>query len=118
METDEVPEETMRERERQEVKDLIKAQGVDGSVDKGANQTGMYELCGESSRCAHNRTGETDDEDALPAIVTHKGNSADSGHYIGWTRQPTEENGIPGEEDWWKFDGESGSCSTFRNAAG
>lgn len=40
------------------------------------------------------------------AIVTHKGNSADSGHYIGWTRQPTEENGIPGEEDWWKFDGE------------
>jgi hypothetical protein len=40
------------------------------------------------------------------AIVTHKGNSADSGHYIGWTRQPTEENGVPGEEDWWKFDGE------------
>jgi len=53
METDEVPEETMREKEKQEVKDLIKAQG--GGVDKGANQTGMYELCGECrlprSRC-------------------------------------------------------------------
>lgn len=46
------------------------------------------------------------------AIVTHKGNSADSGHYIGWTRQPTEENGVPGEEDWWKFDGEPrGGCA-------
>lgn len=44
---EEVPEEKMREREREMVKDLIKAQ--EGAVDKGANQTGLYELCGESS---------------------------------------------------------------------
>jgi hypothetical protein len=44
---EEVSEEKMREREREMVKDLIKAQ--EGAVDKGANQTGLYELCGESS---------------------------------------------------------------------
>lgn len=43
---EEVSEEKMREREREMVKDLIKAQ--EGAVDKGANQTGLYELCGES----------------------------------------------------------------------
>jgi len=48
----EVPEEEMREKERQQVKDLIKAQGGQGdAVEKGSNQTGLYELCGESSRC-------------------------------------------------------------------
>jgi hypothetical protein len=45
----EVPEEEMREKERQQVKDLIKAQGGQGdAVEKGSNQTGLYELCGES----------------------------------------------------------------------
>jgi uncharacterized UBP type Zn finger protein len=34
----------------------------------------------------------------LHSIVTHKGRSADSGHYIGWTRQG------PGSRYWWKFD--------------
>ena len=43
---EEVSEEKMREREREMVKDLIKAQ--EGAVDKGANQTGLYELCGKS----------------------------------------------------------------------
>jgi ubiquitin carboxyl-terminal hydrolase 14 len=41
--------------------------------------TGMYELVG---------------------VVTHKGRSADSGHYIGWVRQ--EGNA----EYWWKYDDE------------
>ncbi len=44
-----------------------------------ANFTGKYELMG---------------------IVTHKGRSADSGHYIGWVRQ------APGSSMWWKFDDE------------
>jgi hypothetical protein len=48
---EEVPEEKMREREREMVKDLIKAQ--EGAVDKGANQTGLYELCGESRTDLH-----------------------------------------------------------------
>ncbi len=34
----------------------------------------------------------------LMGVVTHKGRSADSGHYIGWVRQS------PGSEFWWKYD--------------
>ena len=34
----------------------------------------------------------------LHSLVTHKGRSADSGHYIGWTRQ------APGSSYWWKYD--------------
>lgn len=33
----------------------------------------------------------------LHGIVTHKGRSADSGHYIGWVRQS------PGSSYWWCF---------------
>lgn len=40
-----------------------------------------------------------------PALVTHKGASADSGHYIGWTRKDDGEPAASGEEDWYKFDG-------------
>lgn len=37
-------------------------------------------------------------------MVTHKGASADSGHYMGWTRK--EEGYVPsGEEEWWHFNG-------------
>jgi len=32
------------------------------------------------------------------SLVTHKGRSADSGHYIGWSRQE------PGSSLWWKYD--------------
>ena len=34
----------------------------------------------------------------LMGVVTHKGRSADSGHYIGWVRQHPE------SDFWWKFD--------------
>ena len=34
----------------------------------------------------------------LMGVVTHKGRSADSGHYIGWVRQ------APGSDYWWKYD--------------
>lgn len=37
----------------------------------------------------------------LMGCVTHKGRSADSGHYIGWVRQS------PGSEKWWKYDDET-----------
>ena len=33
----------------------------------------------------------------LVAVLTHVGRTADSGHYIGWTKQ---QNGT----GWWKFD--------------
>lgn len=41
-------------------------------------------------------------------MVTHKGASADSGHYIGWARK---DGGFEasGEEEWYKFDGELSS---------
>lgn len=35
---------------------------------------------------------------SLHSIVTHKGRSADSGHYIGWVRQADNPN------FWWKYD--------------
>lgn len=34
----------------------------------------------------------------LMGVVTHKGRSADSGHYIGWVREKE------GSDKWWKFD--------------
>lgn len=34
----------------------------------------------------------------LHSLVSHKGRSADSGHYIGWVRDQ------PGSDVWWKFD--------------
>ncbi len=37
----------------------------------------------------------------LMGIVTHKGRSADSGHYIGWVRS------VPGSSLWWKYDDET-----------
>lgn len=37
----------------------------------------------------------------LFGVVTHKGRSADSGHYIAWVRQS------PGSDYWWKYDDES-----------
>lgn len=37
----------------------------------------------------------------LHSCVTHKGRSADSGHYIGWVRQG------PGSDYWWKYDDET-----------
>lgn len=34
----------------------------------------------------------------IMGVVTHKGRSADSGHYIGWVRQE------PSSDVWWKYD--------------
>jgi ubiquitin carboxyl-terminal hydrolase 14 len=40
-------------------------------------------------------------------MVTHKGASADSGHYIGWTRNDKSGTFVAsGEEEWYKFDGQ------------
>lgn len=60
------------------------------SADKGANQTGLYELRG---------------------VVTHQGASADSGHYAACVKkegQKHPQTGKRGEEDgkWWWFNDE------------
>ena len=43
----------------------------------------------------------------LHGVVTHKGRSCDSGHYIGWVRK------APGSDEWFKYDDEKVSpCTT------
>lgn len=55
----------------------------------------------------------------LIGVVTHKGRSADSGHYVGWVKKhigedpvPKSENGVPSkkvkpeDEEWIKYDDE------------
>ncbi|ORY72928.1 hypothetical protein BCR35DRAFT_307467 [Leucosporidium creatinivorum] len=52
--------------------------------DVGANVTGLYELAG---------------------IVTHKGASADGGHYVGWCASNANgEIEDPDKQEWFKFD--------------
>ncbi|EPZ34611.1 cysteine proteinase [Rozella allomycis CSF55] len=52
--------------------------------DVGSNTTGFYELT---------------------AVLTHIGRSADSGHYIGWTKDQSSDK-------WWKFDDDKVSPAT------
>ncbi|EIW68688.1 hypothetical protein TREMEDRAFT_39596 [Tremella mesenterica DSM 1558] len=76
-------EETKRAEENKRVTEVIAEQNIDlGRV--GQNPSALYELC---------------------AMVTHKGASADSGHYIGWARKDQPRAFVPsGEESWYKFD--------------
>ncbi|GAA5823790.1 hypothetical protein JCM10212_001139, partial [Sporobolomyces blumeae] len=64
----------------------------DLEADKGANVSGLYELVG---------------------LVTHKGASADGGHYVGWTAAPRtlpdgspDLDADPDKQEWYKFDDE------------
>ncbi len=69
------------------------------AADAGANVTGMYELV---------------------AIITHKGASADGGHYVGWSKVPPKEglkaseqvHGDPDKQEWYKFDDDKVSLVT------
>lgn len=68
-------------------KDLLTSVSPILSADKGANQTGLYELRG---------------------VVTHQGASADSGHYTAYVKKEGRKDpqtGKRGEEDgkWWWF---------------
>jgi len=82
----------LREREAKEFEASI---DPELKADIGASVTGLFELC---------------------AIVTHKGASADSGHYIGFVKKDAfhepksylEE----GNEDWYQFDDEKVSVVT------
>nr|CCM73231.1 CNG04540p [Kwoniella mangrovensis] len=77
----------IRREERKKIEDLVKEKGIDGET----NVSGMYELY---------------------AMVTHKGASADSGHYIGWTRKESEVPVASSEEEWYKFDDDKVSVVT------
>ncbi|KAJ9118119.1 hypothetical protein QFC22_004020 [Naganishia vaughanmartiniae] len=89
MEVDKLEDEpAIQQRERGKIQQLIKSTVGEDKMQRepGTNWSGLYELS---------------------AIVTHKGPSADSGHYIAWARQEPSEDVVPGEEDWYKFDGYS-----------
>lgn len=74
------------------------------SLDPSATQATIFE--GIKS-VPHEAPGTVFSEQGLPdgftghyelhSIVTHKGRSADGGHYIGWTRQE------PGSSKWWCY---------------
>ncbi|KAH9450679.1 hypothetical protein Pst134EB_018205 [Puccinia striiformis f. sp. tritici] len=98
VEEEEEDEESIRERESAILMSLI---DPDLATDLGTNPTAQYELCG---------------------IVTHKGASADGGHYLAWVRcdaaksnpnLPTPSSTTtpikhqdPDEQEWYKFDDE------------
>ncbi|KAA1104684.1 deubiquitinating enzyme [Puccinia graminis f. sp. tritici] len=102
-EEEEEDEATIREREAAVLMSLMDPELVN---DVGTNPTAQYELCG---------------------IVTHKGASADGGHYMAWVRcdaakanpnlpQPSTsepssstkklEHQDPDDQEWYKFDDE------------
>ena len=62
----------------------------------------IYDFCNESlqAKIREARTVEGNETGVyeLFALVSHKGRSADSGHYIGYTRQQSE------SDKWWVFD--------------
>ncbi|KAF8578878.1 cysteine proteinase [Ramaria rubella] len=82
----------LRERESKEFEASV---DPELKADTGASVTGLFELC---------------------AIVTHKGASADSGHYIGFVKKdafhPPRSFLEEGDEDWYQFDDERVSVVT------
>lgn len=78
-----VNEAARRAEEKDRIEGAIAAQALD--LSRVGNPSAIYELC---------------------ALVTHKGASADSGHYIGWTRKDDgNEVPVPPEEhSWYCFD--------------
>ncbi|GJJ09334.1 hypothetical protein Clacol_003556 [Clathrus columnatus] len=85
-------ENVLREKEKKAFELTI---DPDLRADTGASVTGLFELCG---------------------IVTHKGASADSGHYIGFVKKdtfhPPKSYLEEGDEDWYQFDDEKVSVVT------
>ncbi|GAA6018668.1 hypothetical protein JCM11491_001253 [Sporobolomyces phaffii] len=86
----ELPDEETKRQE--ELATLLSLVHPDIEQDKGANVSGLYELVG---------------------IVTHKGASADGGHYVGWTASPQvnsdgtpDFDADPDKQEWYKFDDE------------
>ncbi|GAA5844735.1 hypothetical protein JCM3766R1_005261 [Sporobolomyces carnicolor] len=86
----ELPDENSKRQE--ELATLMSLVHPELEQDKGANVSGLYELVG---------------------IVTHKGASADGGHYVGWTASPQtlpdgspDFDADPDKQEWFKFDDE------------
>lgn len=71
-----------REKEKETFEATIDS---DLKADTGASVTGLFELCGKSF--ALSLLGKVGPISTILAIVTHKGPSADSGHYIGFVKK-------------------------------
>lgn len=76
---------------------------VEDSVVAGAEAVGapLNDEASFASASDHFGAGLPDNfvgEYELMGVVTHKGRSADSGHYIGWVRQE------PSSDYWWRYD--------------
>ncbi|KAM0747751.1 ubiquitin C-terminal hydrolase [Meredithblackwellia eburnea MCA 4105] len=87
-----VDEPSKRKEEAELLRSLVSKELAE---DVGANFTGMYELV---------------------AVVTHKGASADGGHYVGWHRvdrtTTVSEIEDPDKAEWYKFDDDKVSTVT------
>ncbi|GAA5917178.1 hypothetical protein JCM8208_003999 [Rhodotorula glutinis] len=85
----ELPDEETKRHE--ELATLLSLVHPDVEADKGANVSGLYDLVG---------------------IVSHKGASADGGHYVGWcAAPPPSDDGAAldfdyDKQEWYKFDDE------------
>src|SRR6202000_3122952 len=75
-----------REIRKREAEELAALVHPDLTMDVGANVTGVYELVGENGSFALQMRSDLTCCNAPVGMVTHKGPSADSGHYIGFAR--------------------------------
>ena len=83
-----------RLRANREKKESEFAERLTSKVEAKAESAGMDTSSSASDDVMAHCSGVYE----LQGVVTHKGRSADSGHYIGWVRQE------PGSSYWWKFD--------------
>ena len=115
----------LQHSQRLDASELVKRQQLSGGEGVGESKDGAMEVVGASDSATSTATegssavfpppipelgtpirehfGEGVPDDftgcyELMGVVTHKGRSADSGHYIGWVRQS------PGSDFWWKYD--------------
>jgi len=68
---------------------------VEGKVGPAVNESKEFDI---------SLTGATTGHYEMFGVVTHKGRNADSGHYVGWTRQQGD--------NWLKFDDDVVSTCT------
>lgn len=54
----------------------------------------------------------------LVAIVSHKGRTADGGHYVGWTKHKKADGKEIKEDQWILFDDEDASLEEWKNMVG
>jgi len=54
----------------------------------------------------------------LVAIVSHKGRTADGGHYVGWVKHKSADGKDVKEDQWILFDDETASLTDWKQLVG